>query len=199
MYPFGQHVRGSEPNFNVSIHQAERPSYEAVGAGLDPKALSLCLSSDRSIKIFRATQSDESNYQFHEMLEIPGIVSPINDIAWAPGSFRPYDLIAAACNDGRVRIFEMTVLPDRELESNSHALGLGSTTREMQSSSALGRKALSGIGAGLASVSRGESGQRRSGGRRIQHVSREIAVLSHEKGSPVWKVRWTHDGTCTLL
>ncbi|KAL8709295.1 MAG: hypothetical protein Q9220_005888 [cf. Caloplaca sp. 1 TL-2023] len=195
MYPFGQHARGSEPNFNLSIHQAERPSYEAISAGLDPKAISFCLSSNHSIKVIRATKSDESNYQLHEMLEITSIVSAVNGIAWAPGSFRPYDLIAAACNDGCVRLFEVTVLHDGDLEPHNHGPRSGSFTRERQSSSALGRKALSGIGAGLAGVSRGEPGQRRSGGSGIQHVSREVALLSHEKGSPVWKVRWTYDGS----
>lgn len=194
VYPFGQQSRGSEPAFRLSLHQAETPSYGALSAGLDPKTISLCLSANSSIKILRATRSDDGNYQFHEMLDINGISSAINDVSWAPGSIRPHDLIAAACNDGCVRAYALTT----PYKPHSASTGIGqvqsSPPEERHSSSLAIRQTPSGIGAGLADFSRGEAMRRSSGGIRIQHSWKEIAVLRHEAGAPVWRVRWTHDG-----
>lgn len=194
LYPFGQHARGSEPAFRLSLHQAEMPSYGAVSAGLDPKAISLSLSASTSIKILRASRSEDGNYQFYEMLEMNAIASAINDVSWAPGSIRPYDLIAAACDDGRVRVYEVSTPHDSDLESRGKGSGSEITTRDRRTSSIISRQAPSGIGAGLAGVARGEATRRAGGGIRIQHSWREIAVLPHEDGSPAWRVRWTHDG-----
>ncbi|KAL8659619.1 MAG: hypothetical protein Q9226_000324 [Calogaya cf. arnoldii] len=193
-YPYGQYSRGSEPTFTLSLHQAARPSYHAISAGIDPKAISLALSAASSIKILRATRTEDGDYRLFQMLEIEGIVSHMNDVSWAPGSIRPCDLIAVACNDGCVRVYEVTT---------PHYVGVQSLTmnavsrpfpRDRRSSSKLDRHAPSGIGAGLAGVSRAEAIHESSGGTRIQHSWKETAVLHHEGGMPVWRVRWTHDG-----
>ncbi|KAL8651421.1 MAG: hypothetical protein Q9210_003263 [Variospora velana] len=194
VFPFGQQSRGSETVFRLSLHQAETPCYGALSAGVDPKTISFCLSADTSIKILRATRSDEGNYRIHEMLEVNSMASKIHDLSWAPGSIRPHDLIAAACNDGRVRVYALTTLQGSQLTPMGLGHGRESPPRERHSSSLATRQNPSGIGAGLAGVSRGELTRRPSGGVRIQHSWKEIAVLPHEAGAPVWRVRWTHDG-----
>ncbi|KAL8735230.1 MAG: hypothetical protein Q9166_001106 [cf. Caloplaca sp. 2 TL-2023] len=194
-YPFGQHSRGSlEPTLRLSLHQAERPSYEAILAGLDPKAISLSLSAANSIKILRATRSEDGNFQLYQMLEILGMTTTINDVSWAPGSMRPCDLIAAACDDGSVRVYEVTTPYDRVPTSQHMGSDQRSLTRERRNSSKSARRAPSGIGAGLAGFSSAEVTHRSSGGVRIQHSWKETAVLSREGGSPAWRVRWIHDG-----
>lgn len=193
-YPFGQQSRGSEPTFRLSLHQAETPCYGALSAGLDPKAISLCLSANISIKILRAIRSDDGNYQFYTLLEVNASPSTINDISWAPGSIRPHDLIAAAYDDGCVRVYKLTTPHNPQLTPTGVGHGHESPTRERHSSSLATRQTPSGIGAGLAGVSRAEAVRRSSGGPRIQHLWKEIAVLPHEAGAPVWRVRWTHDG-----
>lgn len=194
VYPYGQQTRGSEPAFRLSLHQAETPCYGALNAGLNPNAISLCLCANNSIKIFRATRSDEGNYRFHEMLDMNATASTINDVSWAPGSIRSSDLIAAACDDGCVRVYAVSVSqnPQSFLTNTESTQELPSRNR--QNSSLVSPQATSGIGAGLAGVSSGEMVRRSGTEVRLQHFWKEVAVLPHEAGSPVWRVRWTHDG-----
>lgn len=195
MYPFGQHPRSTELRFTLSLHQSERPCYNAIIAGLDPKALSLAVSAMNLIKIFRATKPDEGNYKFHEVVQLSTDVAMINDVSWAPGCIRPCDLIAAACDDGSVRIFE--VYTPHSVEPLSVTLSESRippniSTRESTSNS---QNAPSGIGAGLAGVSRAAAAARDIAGTpKINHEWKEIALLSHDDNSAVWKVRWVHDG-----
>ncbi|KAL8838217.1 MAG: hypothetical protein Q9170_002207 [Blastenia crenularia] len=163
VYPFGQQSRGSEPAFRLSLHQAETPCYGILLAGLYPKAISVCLSASNSIKILRAIRSDDGNYRFHEMLQVNAIASVINDISWAPGSIRPHDLIAAACDDGCVRLYTVTVLTKSHSPSTNAGSFEESPSRDRHSSSHVHRQALSGIGAGLAGFSRGETARRPDG------------------------------------
>lgn len=193
-YPFGQQSRGSEPTFRLSLHESETPSYGALSAGLDPRAISLCLSANTSIKILRAIRSDDGNYQFQNMLEVGSIPSAINDVSWAPGSIRLHDLIAAACDDGCVRVYAVTTLHNSRLAPASLGACQDSPTKDRHNMSLATRQAPSGIGAGLAGVSRAEAIRRSSGGLHMQHSWTEVALLPHEVGAPVWRVQWTHDG-----
>ncbi len=199
IYPFGDHhPRGAEPRFTVSFHQSERPCYSAVIAGVDAKALSFAVSALNSIKIFRATKSDEGNYNFHPIIEMVTAATLINDISWAPGCIRPYDLIAAACDDGFVRIFELNTPYNGDISSIAN-----STSRVAQNSSKGGpqtsaRNAPSGIGAGLIGVSRAAAAARDvAGTSKIKHEWKEVAALPHDYKSAVWTVRWVHDGQCS--
>ena len=195
IYPFGQHSRGTEPRSKLSFHHSERPCYDAVIAGLDPKALSIAVSAMNVIKIFRALKIEDTSYQFYEMLEMKTSAPLINDIAWAPGCIRPYDLLAAACDDGHVRVFEVSTPHDGVVSSTAGANELLSGTKTTSSTS---RNAPSGIGAGLAGVNRAAA--RHAGSPlRIRHKWKEVANLSHDENAPVWRVRWTHDGKCAGL
>lgn len=195
MYPFGQHSRGTEPRCTVSLHQSERPCYNAVIAGLDPKALSLAVSATNLIKIFRAIKPDEGNYQFHEMVELATDAPMINDVSWASGCIRPFDLIAAACDDGTVRIFEVNtphIVESLSVAASESRISPGTSTRETTTNS---QNAPSGIGAGLAGVSRAAAAARNVAGiTKINHEWKEVANLSHDDNSAVWKVRWVNDG-----
>lgn len=199
IYPFGKHSRGTEPRFNVCLHQSDRPCYTAVLAGLDPKALSLAVSATNLIKVFRAIKPEEGNYQFYEMAEMTSASPLINDLSWAPGCIRPYDLIAAACDDGYARVFEITtphVAEPSSFDIPSPRTALVASAREQMANA---RNAPSGIGAGLAGVSRAAAAARNvAGTTKIKHEWKEVAALLHDDNSPVWKVRWMHDGQSTL-
>ena len=197
IWPFGKHSRGSEPRSKLSFHQSERPCYDAIVAGLDPKALAIALSATNSIKIFRALKSEDASYQFHQMLEIKIDASVINDIAWAPGCIRPYDLIAAACDDGSVRVVEVTT-PHDGRPSFSESSAYPSGMNQSRAASSTHRNAPSGITAGLAGVSRATA-RSNDGPTRIRHEWKQVANLPHHENAPVWKVRWTHDGTSSNI
>ena len=193
IYPYGQHSRGTEPRFRLSLHRSDRPCYNAVMAGLDPKALSLAVSAMSFIKIYRALKLEDGNYQFHEMIEIATDSPLINDVSWAPGCIRPYDLIAVACDDGCVRVFEITTPVDLKTPPRINAGAPALPIDCPGPSSTTARNAPSGIGAGLAGASRAAA--RNSGGTaKIRHEWKEVAALHHDDGAPVWKVEWMHDG-----
>ena len=195
IYPFGQHPRGTEARFRLSIHQSESPSSNAAFAGADSQAISLAVSAINLIKIYRAikpSEPSEGNHQFYEMVEMCTENAIINEIAWAPGCLHPYNIVAAACDDGSVRMYRIDVFPDvdnpfRALNEFSQSNGKGSHI--------FVDNAPSGIGAGLAGMSR-RKGPRTEvpNSLNTSYVWEEFAVLPHDDGSPVWKVRWLHDG-----
>ena len=198
VYPFGQLSRSAEPRFRVSFHQAQRPSFDAVVAGLDANTLSLAVSLAETIKILRATQASDGSYQFHEVIKyrIPGVI--INDLAWAPGCIRPYDLVAIACDDGTVRVLEITT-PHHPEPSGLETIRKLSIDASNQGKVASPRHPPASLSASLPRTSQLMSlGQRPSNPTEIRHRCREIASLDHEEGLPVWRVRWMHDGRLDL-
>ena len=193
IFPFGQHFRGIGTTFNVCLHQCERPCYKAILAGLDPKALSLAVSAMNLIKIFRSITSEEGNYQLFEMAELVIDSTMINHVSWAPGCIRPYDLVAAACDDGSARIFEVITpftAKDSHLTVMESQISTFTTIREPAMNA---RNAPSGIGAGLAGMSLAAA-RNGTGSSKIRHEWKQVAVLTHDDNSPMWKVKWMHDG-----
>lgn len=187
-YPFGQQSRSSEPRYGLSLQPTEAPCYDAICAGLDLNALSLAVSATGVIKILRGLKADESGYQFYEMLEIATESPQINDLAWVPGCIRPFDLVAAACDDGYVRLFRIDIPHD----ANASRAALSQRVPSARASTGNAGTAPSGIGAGLAGVSR-TAARQSSGAPRIRHEWQELASLQSDRKA-VWKVRWMNDG-----
>ena len=205
IYPFGHHPRGTEARFRLSFQQSEGPCSNALLAGIGLKTLSLAVSAMNNIKIFRALKPDESsssssegNYQFYEMHDMHTDTALINEIAWAPGCLRPFDVIAAACDDGTVRIFEVDTPHESDGSSSMRIPAakpppLQALGPPKGGASFTARNAPSGIGAGLAGMSR-DTAARRGMAHEVKHESRQVAVLAPDEPAPVWKVRWLHDG-----
>lgn len=194
LYPFEQHPRGAEPKFKLSIHQSERPCYNAILAGLDAKALSLAVSAFNFVKVFRAVKPDDGNYQLYEVAEIVITTTLINDVAWAPGCIRPNDLIATACDDGTARLFRIVTPHDNNA---TFPPGLGSPVDPLvniKEPVSQVRRNPSGIGAGLAGVSRAAGAARNITNSQVKHEWMEVAVLPHDDELPVWKIEWMYDG-----
>lgn len=194
MYPFAKHHRGAEPKFDLSFHRAEGPSSQAIAAGLDLNALSLAVSATSFIKVYRATKKDESNYQLQEMIEISTKILLINHIAWAPGPLHPHDVIAAACDDSTVRIFDVTMPPPSVGILTNRVPQKEGSARPPKPPSGTAYNVPSGIGAGLAGMSRTPTAPRVGGGIDLKHEWKEVAVLRHDDGAQVWKVIWIYDG-----
>lgn len=160
--------------------------------------MSLAVSALNSIKVYRATKPEEpseGNYEFYEVLHI-GIGNPlINEIAWAPGCLHSFDVIAAACDDGTIRIFHIDTPHDLDGSSRALSTRLPQLNGSSRAQLPISRNAPSGIGAGLANMSRVTASRRDVTNRlNIKHESREVAVLPHGGGSSVWKIRWIYDG-----
>lgn len=195
IYPFGQHRRGTEARFRISFHQGEGPSTNAVLAGLDPNAMSLAVSAIEHIKVYRAVRSSEpseSTYLFYEMIEMHTDAT-INEIAWAPGCLHPYDVIAAACNDGTIRIFEVDTPYEVDASSRTSPVKSYKPDGPQRALSGTLRNAPSGIGAGLAGMSRSAPPREVMNSLDIKHEWKQAALLLHDE-APVWKIRWMYDG-----
>lgn len=201
VYPFEQYPRGTEPRFRLSFHQSERPCYNAILAGIDARALSLAVSAINFVKIFRAVKPDEGNYQLYEMAEIVTNTTYINDVAWAPGCIRPNDLIATACDDGTARIFRIATSHDNNASLPARTEPPDILHGNMREPIPQARKNPSGIGAGLAGVSRAAAAAARqvTSTATVKHEWTEIAVLPHDDEAPVWKVEWMYDGQFSSL
>ena len=195
IYPFGQHHRGTEARFRLSFHQGEGPSSNAIFAGLDLNAISLAVSAVENIKVYRAVKSgepSESNYLFYEMIEIHTDAT-INEIAWAPGCLLPYDIIAAACNDGTIRIFAVDTPHEVDASSRTPAVRAHKSSGPQKALPATWRNVPSGIGAGLAGMSHNAPPREIMNSLNIKHEWKQVALLSHDD-APIWKIRWTYDG-----
>lgn len=196
-YPFGQCPRGTEARFSLSFQQSESKSQSinTSDAGDDHSAISLAVSAMNSIKVFHVTKSDdpEGNYQLYEVLTIHTDTAQINEVAWAPGCLRPYGVIAVACDDGTVRIFEVEGHDESEEASRGVAARPSQSNGSSKNASTDLRNAPSGIGAGLAGMSRNTL-IRRDSSKELKYEYRQAGVLVHQDGAPVWKVRWFYDG-----
>ena len=203
LYPFGQQYRDSESRFDLSFQQALGPSSQALQAGLDVSVLSLAVSSANGLKVYRALKSeeeeeeeeeDEDFYQLHEVGEVPVDGTFVNAIAWAPAGVNPTDIIAVACDDSTVRLVEITVqrFPANSLSTESQQ----SQVVAKQDSTGPQSIVPSGISAGFTAG----GGNRTTAARNststdgLKHEAKEIAVLSHGDGVPVYRVQWNLDG-----
>lgn len=193
LYPFGQHYRGIEPSFSLSFHHAEGPSSQAIAAGVDQDALSLAVSASNCVKIYRGTKATGSIYRLQEMVDMRLDTPSINHIAWAPGCLRCFDVVAAACDDGTVRIMEITVPEPEAALLDVKAPQSNDTTRRASDPA---RNPPSGIGAGLAELSRSTSVRNAVDDSNMRHDCKEVEVLLHEDRGPVWKVSRLRNPTC---
>ncbi|KAJ2999908.1 epoxide hydrolase, soluble (sEH) [Globomyces sp. JEL0801] len=78
-----------------------------------PQMLAIGCGKENNVKIFRVDA--QNNWSAYESLG--GHTGIVRDVAWAPSCGRSYQLIATACSDGHVRIFQLTPKPS---SSNSN-------------------------------------------------------------------------------
>jgi nucleoporin SEH1 len=119
-------------------------------------------------------------------------------VAWAPGSIRGFDIVATACKDGFVRVFQITT-PTRggkELKSKDYAKTPEQVVVPAHRASENGaRNAPSGIGAGLAGVRSNQGSRQEADGNfgEVPHFGKEVSRLDANR-NPVWRVEFDEDG-----
>lgn len=97
--------RGEETSFKLSFHHDPLDTTHTISDGAVPKkTLSLVVAVNDTVKIYRTGAFDQ---RFYHAIELPGHGGLVRDVAWANGSVRGFDLIATACKDGYVRVFEV--------------------------------------------------------------------------------------------
>lgn len=179
--------RGDETCFKVCFDPNSQPCFNAVMAGLSPKALSLAVASINVVRVYRAERAGNGDYHFEHAAMLVGHQGLVRDVAWAPGSARGIDWIATSCSDGLVRIFELSTPHNRGFSSPSLRDSIPTTQVGVDQTSAT-RNAVSGIGAAVAgqarSIKEGPTGEHAG---RIAHDAVVVADLAHDNA---WNLRW---------
>lgn len=198
--------RGEETCFKVRFDPNPEPCYTALRAGVPQDALSLVVSGMQSVKIFRTRDTVTSSFgatsrgrEFYFALEIPHN-HLVRDVAWAPGNYRGYDMIASACQDGLVRVFRIdTPYPDDDGKTWAveDIIPSRKAADEAAASQNLQPRRLSQAPSGIRVEldKSGTHGERTSTGQpgQIEHTVVELSKLdAHE--SPVWRVGFDDDG-----
>jgi nucleoporin SEH1 len=200
--------RGEETCFKVRFDLNTEPCYKALRAGVPLDALSLVVAGLNTVKIFRSRDIVTSSFgaatrarEFYQAVEITGHRGLVRDVAWAPGNFRGYDMIATACQDGFVRVFRIDASYNKD-DGGSWSMAniTGKEKADQRPSSATQShhsrgqpQAHSGIRAEIDNS--GTHGERINTGQpgQISHDFRELSKLESHR-SPVWRVAFDDDG-----
>ncbi|KAI2466356.1 WD domain-containing protein [Annulohypoxylon bovei var. microspora] len=202
---FGKPNRGEETCFKVRFDPNPEPCYTALRAGVSTDALSLVVSGLTSVKAYRTRDTVTSSFgaatrgrEFYLATEIKEHNYLIRDVAWAPGNYRGYDMIATACQDGVLRVFRIdTPFNNDDGKSWSLADILGNTRAEENSTSRSNHpRRQSQVPSGIrAEIDKsGTHGERTSTDLpgQIQHTVKVLSKLTHR--SPIWRVGFDDDG-----
>lgn len=199
--------RGEETCFKVRFDPNPEPCYVALRAGVPQDALSLVVSGMQSVKIFRTRETVATSFgattkarEFYLALEIPH-KHLVRDVAWAPGNYRGYDMVATASQDGFVRVFRVDT-PYSEDDGKTWAVeditarnkAAAENTAAPQSTHPRRlSQAPSGIRVELDKS--GTHGERTSTGQpgQIEHTVTELSKLDAHQ-TPVWRVGFDDDG-----
>ena len=182
--------RQEEVGFKVVFHKEKLPCWTAIMAGLDRKSLSLAVAAMNDVFVYRTDKMK----RFYRVATLSGARQIIRDVAWANGSMRGYDIIATASKDGSIRMYEVST-PRTEKDNVAHTGGSsGSTVTETMSSPRPSKNAPSGIGAGLAGISKApDSAQDENQPGRIRQLSKMTDELTNHHGA-VWRVTFSQMG-----
>jgi nucleoporin SEH1 len=182
-----------ETGFRVAFHKDPFPCPSAVLAGLDRRCLSLAVAAMNTVKVYRT----DIQRRFYVAATLTGARDIIRDVAWANGSARGYDRIAAASKDGAIRIYKLTV-PIVETSTASPVTTARSSadTKPGQDHHHSSRHPPSGIGAGLATTrpmdaSRANNDDYHPG--RVKHKVEQVAEIS-KHGNATWRLSFDYGG-----
>jgi nucleoporin SEH1 len=193
--------RGDETSFKLAFDPNLEPCYAALRQGVPRDALSLVVASMNKATIWRTkeishsvTLGSSTSKVLYLAAELKGHGGLVRDVTWAPGNVRGFDIVATACKDGFIRVFEIHTPPKsgKELRSKDYSKIPDNAVVQSQRATENGtRNVPSGIGAGLAgtrSALRPEKGEGE-----VVHVVKEVAKLEANR-TPVWTVDFDADG-----
>ncbi len=200
-------TRGEETCFKVRFDPNPEPCYTALRAGVPTDALSLVVAGMDMVKVFRTRDTVTSSFgaatrarEFYLAVEITDHKGLVRDIAWAPGNYRGYDMIATACQDGFVRVFRVDTPfsdDDGKTWSTVDVTGAGRHDERFMLSGGGRSRAHSQAHSGIrAEIDKSDThGERTSTGQpgQIAHRVKELSKLDLHRSS-VWRVGFDDDG-----
>ncbi|CZT00780.1 hypothetical protein WAI453_009142 [Rhynchosporium graminicola] len=214
-------ARGEEVSFKISFDPNPEPCYMGIRQGVARDALGIIVASMNRASIWRTKEISHAvslggatiTKEFYLAAELRGHKGLVRDVAWAGGNIRGFDVVATACKDGFIRVFQVST-PGKGGGRNATGSGSGSTLRskdfahppqplvvqQRPSNSSSGEAPTSrpsGIGAGLQYTRPGprssDSRTQQVGEGEVYHVAREMSRLEANR-NPVWKVDFDADG-----
>jgi len=193
-------ARGDETSFKLMFDPNLEPCYNALRQGVPRDSLALVVASMNKAAVWRTklvehgnTLGSSSMKEFYLAAELKGHKALVRDVAWAPGNIRGFDIIATACKDGVVRVFEVRTPPSdgRELRSKDYTRIPDPVIVRTQKGQNGSVSAPSGIGAEIASAKGGARRENREG--EVMHTTKEVGQLESNR-TPMWKVDFDSDG-----
>jgi nucleoporin SEH1 len=182
--------RQEEVGFKVVFHKEKLPCWTAIMAGLDRKSLSLAVAAMKDVYVYRTDKAK----RFFQVAKLEGARQIIRDLAWANGSMRGYDVLATASKDGAIRIYELSI-PAPTNASKGESSSTSTVIDPVSPRPGPRKNAPSGIGAGLAGVSKAPDSSRENEqypGRIHQIVKLKDELTNHH--GAVWRVTFSHMG-----
>lgn len=198
-------ARGEEISFKVAFDPNLSPTYTAILQGVPKDALGLVVASMYTASVWRTREISHSvslgstnTREFYRAVELKGHKGLVRDVAWAPGNIRGYDVIATACKDGFLRIFQVWTPP----YNPSQKYGLSTNEKSQHServvlSSRSTDTRVRSISSGFSAENDGVSppcDEKENNGI-VAHSSKEVALLAMDENRlPPWKVEFDSDG-----
>ncbi|PBP28958.1 WD domain-containing protein [Diplocarpon rosae] len=198
-------ARGAEVAFKVAFDPNLEPCYMGLKQGIPRDSLAVIVASMNRASIWRTKDISHSvslgsntTKEFYLAAELKGHKGLVRDVAWAPGNIRGFDVVATACKDGFVRVFQVTTPTKGERPQRSKDFSRAPERVVVQRRSAENgnKNAPSGIGAGLQGARPGGSAREkdaRLGEGEVVHLAKEVSRLEANR-SPVWRVEFDADG-----
>jgi len=195
--------RGEETSFRLAFDPNLEPCFTAIRQGLERDSLGIIVASMNRASIWRMKEithgvslGSSSSKELYMAAELKGHRGLVRDVAWAPGNIRGFDIVATACKDGFVRVFQLTTPSKSKKEQKSKDFSrvpeplIASSHRTPDNGV---KNQPSGIGAGLAGVrsARTLEGHGREG--EVIHLAKEVSKLDPNR-APVWRVEFDADG-----
>lgn len=200
-------ARGEETSFRVRFDPNPDPCYTALRAGMPTDTLGLVVAAMNTVKVYRtrdvvihAYGVPSTKKEFYEAATMPGHRSLVRDVAWAPGNFKGYDIIASACMDGYVRVARLDTVYD---SADGRTWASGDLVKSGSRLDGSGRAAGAGTGGSQtqhpSGISQGVHHPTADGERRRNqtgHIPHNVLILSNLENnrSPMWRVGFDDDG-----
>ncbi len=190
-------TRGEETSMRIAFDPNLEPTWTTIREGVPRDSLAIIVAGQNTARIWRTKNVSHEvslgaghSKEFYRAADLPGHNGLVRDVAWAPGSIRGYDVVATACKDGVVRIFEVRTPATDGADLSNISLGPYPPSVVVPASTASNGQ--SGIGAGLATVRDSRQGGEKLPGQ-VQHVVTEVARLTGHR-SQVWRCEFDADG-----
>ncbi|CCU74211.1 nuclear pore protein [Blumeria hordei DH14] len=199
-------ARGEEISFRVAFDPNLQPAYTAILEGVPKDALGLVVASMYTASVWRTREithtislGSTNSKEFYRAVDLKGHKGLVRDVAWAPGNIRGHDVIATACKDGFIRVFQVLTPPSNknevqeETQTCNDSQLFDKTEIIPQFPDLQISQVPSGIGAGL--MEPHPPPDKAEEHDIVAHISKEVSLMAPDDSRlPPWKVEFDSDG-----